>query len=236
MDYKESSKILKFFTRDLGKISVMAQGSYKKSSKSFSATNLFNIAQYDLNEGRNFYYLKETNLISSNSFITSDLGLVASSNLVIEVINRVLEEGAKETEIYDLTRSFFIGLKEDPSNHRIRLVSYLLKFSSFLGFQPDLTSCLLCRTTKSLAYKPVFSRGGLVCGSCVGQMSPDYLTRGEFLLLNHLLYTKTSDLAQINPGEDIRLFKILMLVIDFLKTSFEIDHLNSESWIRRTNT
>lgn len=235
MDYKESSKILKFFTRDLGRISVMAQGSYKKSSKSFSATNLFNVAQYDLNEGRNFYYLKETNLIASNSFITSDLGLVASSNLVIEVINKVLEEGAKEVEIYELTRGFFMGLKEDPSNHRLRLVSYLLKFSSFLGFQPDFTSCLLCRTTKALSYKPVFSRGGLICGSCMGQKSLDDLTRSEFLLLNQLLYSKTANLAQIKPSQDVRLFKILMLVIDFLKTSFEIDHLNSESWIRRTN-
>ena len=58
--YKESSKIIEVFTKDMGKISINCQGVLKKNSKNLALTNRFILASFDLyRSGKDFYGLRE---------------------------------------------------------------------------------------------------------------------------------------------------------------------------------
>lgn len=233
MDYKEKSKILQVFTRDLGKISVMAQGAHGPRSKYFSSTNLFNIASYDLNKGKSFYYLRDAELIESNSFITGSLDLVIAGNLVLELLTKALQDQAREEKVYDLTLNFFANLKADPAKAYPRLLAYLLKFNSFLGFQPDLRACLSCGKTKADAYYIFPDMGGFVCSACSPYKGRGQLSRSEFALLNNLLYMKSEDIKDLEIKDGIGILKLLDLILEISKENFEIKELKSEKWLEK---
>lgn len=235
IEFKETSKILVLLTRELGKISVIAQGALKKTSKISSFTNLFNIVEYDLNKGRNFYYLKEGNILESNSFLTKNIRTIAGGNLVAEMINKAIQDGSIESDIYDLTISFFINLKNDPENVDLRIISYILKFISFLGFQPDLTACIRCGRTRANIYYPSLDEGGLICDECRVGLGKTQVNRNEFILLNNLIYSKSEDIGNIKVKDSVNVKKLLAVSLDFFKEAFEIDSLNSEKWLERLN-
>lgn len=235
IEFKETSKILILLTRDLGKISVMAQGAFKKTSKISSFTNLFNIVEYDLSKGKNFYYLKEGSLIESNSYLTKNIGTIAGGNLIAEMINKAIQDGSPEHDIYDLTISFFANMKNDPKNVDLRIISYILKFISFLGFQPDLTSCVRCRGTRADKYYPSLEDGGLICEECRVGLGQTPINRNEFILLNNLIYSKSEDIGDIIVREAVDVKKLLAVSLDFFKRAFEIKSLNSEKWLERLN-
>lgn len=234
MDYGDTSKILHIFTRSMGKISVMVKGARKKGSKNLAMSRLFAHGYFDLNRGKSFYYLKEAALEESNSFATESMDLVGGAGLVCEILDKIMPEGLAEEEVFDLSLAFFKGLKEDKDKLDLRLISYLVKLASFLGFQPDFTSCLICRKAAAGFYSPDFYSGGFVCSDCRGK-GPNAVSREDFRLLNHLLYLPSSSIKDLDVGDRSEPRKLLDLALNYIKISFDIDKLNSEHWLRRIN-
>lgn len=234
IDYGDTSKILHVFTRPMGKISVMVKGARKKGSKNLAMSRLFAHGYFDLSKGKTFYYLKEGKLEESNSSVTESMDLVGGAGLVCELLDKIMPEGLAEEEVFDLTLAFFTGLKEDGKNLDLRLISYLVKLASFLGFQPDFTSCLVCRKAGADFYSPDFYSGGFICSDCGGK-GPSAVSREDFRILNHLLYLPSSSIGDLDTHNEAEPRKLLDLAINYIKISFDIDKLNSEHWLRRIN-
>lgn len=234
MDFRETSKILTLFTREKGKIPLMAQGVRKKNSKTYPLVNLFSIGDYELNKGKSFYYLKDGSLVQSGYFASSSIDLLTTMSLVCELLDSFIREGIEEYEVYELTEGFFLDLKKDRSQLSLRMISYMLKFISFLGFRPKLTSCLSCDKREAAYYSPSYLNGGFICSNCRETSFGEVINRKDLLLLNRLLYLPTREISQIDiEGQDERLKKLFKITLTYIKYSFDKEKLNSEKWLKK---
>nr|WP_019138373.1 DNA repair protein RecO [Peptoniphilus timonensis] len=57
MDFGESSKIIRVFTKEYGKISIMVKGAMSPRSKNLSVSQVFGVNEYLLKKGQSFFIL-----------------------------------------------------------------------------------------------------------------------------------------------------------------------------------
>ena len=55
MGFGESSKIIRVFTRNYGKVSIMVKGAMTPKSKNLSVSQVFGLNEYFLKKGQNFF-------------------------------------------------------------------------------------------------------------------------------------------------------------------------------------
>lgn len=65
LKYQETSKILSIYTKKMGKISVMAKGANRPKSTLIANTQPFSYNEFQLSEGRNFFYINQADIIDS---------------------------------------------------------------------------------------------------------------------------------------------------------------------------
>ncbi len=123
-DYSETSQLVWLYTRDFGKIKVIAKGSRKKLR-----IDLFNICEFVFYKSRGElhtlgeYYIQET-----FDKIRQDLHRVAVASYIAELVNVFTGLEDPSPEIYSLVVSAFKNLAEgkDPRHvFETRLMQYL---------------------------------------------------------------------------------------------------------------
>src|SRR5690554_3821370 len=100
--YKESSKILKVYTKELGKISIMAQGVMKPKSQYLSSTEIFSISDFQLKKGKSFYYIESCDLDESNYTLRQDMDKMILGFYVMELIDKSIPDEEENNIIFDL--------------------------------------------------------------------------------------------------------------------------------------
>lgn len=231
--YKETSKILKVYTKKVGKISVMAQGAYRPKSKVTASTQSFSYSEYQLQEGRSFYYLSEGDIIDSFYSIRDNMERIVYGFYMLELIDKSTPDEEENEKLFLLLEKglrILSGLEKDYLKF---IVSYELKYISFLGYRPFLSSCVICNSPTGQRIKFSISNGGIICESC---FSHDYTSKNiDYPLLsamNDLIFTSLDDLDKIRVSEST-LISLHKLLVDYIlynidRSEFKsLDILNS---------
>lgn len=121
-----------FFTKDLGKILVLAKGVRKITSRRSSFLETGNLVNVILNRKNDQYYLKEINLISGFYNIKSNKNKINLIYQLFYVLDKILPENQKEEDVYKLTKSFFIKINQIETNKII--YQFLNKIFIKLGY------------------------------------------------------------------------------------------------------
>lgn len=88
-NYQESSKILEVFTKDLGKISIIAKGVLKKKNTNLSSTQRFVKVSYNLyRSGNRFYGIKDAYLINSYSKSNKNFDIIIYKSAICDLLLR----------------------------------------------------------------------------------------------------------------------------------------------------
>ena len=93
--FKDTSKILNIYTKDLGKIPVMAKGAYKANSKLMASTQVFSYNEYVLKKGKTFYYLNQGNTIEAFYNMRENIERFVYGSYILELIEKSSPEGEK---------------------------------------------------------------------------------------------------------------------------------------------
>lgn len=224
-DFRNTSKIVQIYTDKLGRISVMARGSYRKNSPLASLTRAYSLVSLDLTKGRNFYYIREGELVSANQFVASSMALSVMVQLVSEILLRTTAEEERDENTFLLVKAFIEALEKKKDLSRDLASSFLIKYASFQGFRPRFESCI-CGEKKTIAFS--LSQGGMVCSRCL-EMAIN-LETDEVLALNQLLYRPFLEIGGLKASQSKKLFN---LCLQYIKYSFSIEKFNIESWIKR---
>jgi DNA repair protein RecO (recombination protein O) len=166
--FRESSDVIVFYSRSLGKVKFLARGRRRPSSQLGAPLELFTLSEVVMyiKEGRDLQTVKEAKLIASLPELTKDYIRYIYASAVCEFVDRTLAESDGSRALFDLTWSGIELMAGDPEeNLPVLFDSYLLKALSILGHRPTLRSCVTCRSRTGLTH---FSpeRGGVVCSSC----------------------------------------------------------------------
>lgn len=123
--------MLTVLTDRYGKISVVARGVRRITSRRAGNIELLNRVKLHLFKSKN-YTLTEAEAIEVFPKLKENLVLVTSSFHVIELIDRLTAEGQINRSLYDLTVSVLQLLEKNP--RQIFLRAFEVKVLSLLGF------------------------------------------------------------------------------------------------------
>ena len=133
--------------------------------------------------------------------------------------------------VYKLVENTFEAFENAASNQINIFLAFLLKYISFSGFKPNLSTCGVCG--KKVISNEVFfseSQSSLICEDDKYIIRDRiFLDKEEFAYLKGLLYTKSEDLENLNPPENQN--KIIRLIINYTLDKLEINRFSSIDWV-----
>ncbi len=225
--FKETSKILTIYTNKYGKISAMARGAYNPKSSLIASTQSFSYNEYSLYKGRNFYYINQADVIDSFYSIREDINRMMYGSYLLELINlSTVEEDRNEKLFFLLLKGLSILSKTKKSFLKL-ILSYELKYISFLGYRPSLDRCIVCNREDFKKIKFSINKGGIICPSCQS-IEPycEYMDFDMYKAMKMLLYTPLDQVFAINISGDT-MFKLHEIMVKYILNKIERKQFNS---------
>lgn len=116
VNFGEADRILTIYTRQCGKIKVLAKGIRKITSKKSGSLELFNWVRLCLAHGRTWDIVTETQTVRSFRTWRKDLRKVALAYHFSELIERLTPENVRNEEVFHLLAGSLLGLSHAGAN------------------------------------------------------------------------------------------------------------------------
>src|SRR5690606_11414490 len=137
--YRETSIIVKIFTRELGLKSYLVNSIRREKSKAkiafYQPLNLLDLVVYD-REGNSLNRISETKLYYAFQRIPFDFYRSGVALFVGEVLGKAIYENYHNEDLFDFVQESVIYLDRETTNLSIYPLSFLLQLTVFLGFAP----------------------------------------------------------------------------------------------------
>jgi len=101
-DYGENNKIVTLYTREFGKVGVMARGAKKPSSRLAAVTQLFTYGHFLFQASSGLGGLQQGEMISSMRSIREDLFLTAHASFMVDLTDKVTEDKKTNPFLFEL--------------------------------------------------------------------------------------------------------------------------------------
>lgn len=134
-NFGEADKILTFFTKHHGKISLIAKGIRRTTSRKGGHLELFNQVKVFVAKGRNLDVVTEAEVINAFKDWRRDLKKVAVAYQLCELVDKLTAELVENQEVYDLLLNSFTNLLP-VANHQSLIANFELSLLQSLGFWP----------------------------------------------------------------------------------------------------
>jgi DNA repair protein RecO (recombination protein O) len=166
-DFRETSRIATFFTRDFGKVKGVLKGIRKDPKKFGSSVEKFSVNDIVYYQYRNsdLHLVSHCDMKNFFSGLRRDLERMTAASYASELIDTLMPAEEQNLEIYDLMQVFLQCLQTTEDVSKL-VQTFQIKILSISGFKPHLETCVRC--SKELEERPCFSLhlGGLLCGEC----------------------------------------------------------------------
>lgn len=144
--YSESSRVLRFYTRELGLLGVMARGVRKGASKGRGSPGTFGegIAAIVVRETRELQSLREFTPMKTRFGLAGDFRRLAGASIAAEL---VLRHAGQEphAELYDALSEGLDRLEAvTPADVHGEVLALGWRMVQILGFGPELSACTAC--------------------------------------------------------------------------------------------
>lgn len=167
-EYGESSKILTLYTRDYGRLKVLAKGARRLKSRFGGVLDLINYVTivFYQKETRDLQLLSQADLVRPFLHLREDLHRLALASALVELIDRTESGQMPNPRLFKLLVGCLIGIDES-GNAEVYFDYFTLHFLGFAGFRPRLRRCLHCgQKPKGYVVNFQFRRGGYFCENC----------------------------------------------------------------------
>lgn len=198
MAFKESSKIINIFTKDMGIIGCISKGCKSLKSKLRVPSEKFAYGTFHM-------YYKEDGLSTlidadiKDYFINikSDILKVSYLTYICELSTNAFKESQSE-EIYPLMINTILKIEE---GHSPRILTNILEiqYLSYLGINLNLDSCVKCGSSKVVTLS--LSKGGYICANC--RTNEALMNEKVMKMLRLYYYIDISKISDINIDEKV---------------------------------
>jgi DNA repair protein RecO (recombination protein O) len=162
----EADRILTVFSKENGKLRVIAKGVRKTTSRKAGHVELFMRSALQLAQGRDFWILTQAEAINSFLPLRDDLQKMGVASYVIELLDKFTYEDGPNPQLYKLVVETLERLAAGDSIF-IVLRFYEMRLLDLLGYRPQLFQCIGCQQ-EIKAEDQYFSAlvGGVICPRC----------------------------------------------------------------------
>jgi len=180
-NYKDADKILTIFSREKGKITAVAKGVRKISSRRAGNLDTLNQIKVGLSESLHGYKtISEVTTLDSFNLLKKSPRNLKHLYYVLELVFRLLEEEQESPMIYELLLDTLRNLEFTESKLG-EITKFEISLLKYLGYALSLEKCVSCGRVFDDSWESArfsYSHGGLLCPDCFGNgitLSPETL-------------------------------------------------------------
>lgn len=205
--FQESSSIVRIFTREQGKIAVIAKGARRLKSE-------FRGLLEPLNHIEAIYYYKSTRDVQTlskiellNSFLASAASIESTilGTALLEIIDKIVHDHQHDSEIFDSTVTHLKTMEAKPDYSKFVFIRFLQNLAEIMGYRLNVETCRRCRAAllDGAFYDP--GNAVLLCADCGQHFSSGHrLSQQDLAFLTEPTITEAGPL--INEEKLRRLF------------------------------
>lgn len=187
-NYKENDTLVTVYTKNFGKLNLVARGTKKTKSKLAAHLEPLVLSDLMILKGRGRDYIGAALLRNAYQNIRGDLNKIYYAGRALNLFNRLVKEGHPDERLFFLLTRWLETVDEFENKNsdqdlskedgELLLAFFAFKLLAELGYQPELYHCLGCgREIKSGANHFNFKNGGIIEEAC--------LDKKEFLELRY---------------------------------------------------
>jgi len=223
----ETSKILNLYTRDFGKLKVVAKGGRGPKSKfkgCLEPLTHIRVVYYD-KRTRDLQLLSQADLVDPHFRIIGDMKRTTLGLAAAELVDKAVAGEEPFPQVFDSLTSMLRGVDRGGGFLEGYLWFFESHFIDLMGYKPTWDACLECGG--SLGAEGGFFQpqsGGLLCSHC-GGAAGGLVVEGETLeILYWLQRNELKDVGNLNPSP-VQRAEIRKMFDLYFKT--HIDHMKS---------
>ncbi|MDA8235864.1 MAG: DNA repair protein RecO [Clostridia bacterium] len=213
--YSEADQLVTLFSRQRGKIPAIAKGVRKVKSRRRGGVQPFTHGAFVLYEGRSLDHITQGDVIDAFPALTADLDRLAYASYITELVDGLVEEGQQNEKVFLLLlTTLHLMTTEDPE---ILTRVFEMRLTNFLGYCPELDSCVNCGGELGTAVRFSPELGGVLCGRCLSHdPMAARLTPATLAVMKQLLKMDLRRLGVLKVNQGIRseLEKLLNRYLD----------------------
>jgi DNA repair protein RecO (recombination protein O) len=174
MKFRDTSRILTLYTRELGKVSVIAKGARDFKSKFGSALQPMNhvVAVFYRKEHHDLHLLSQCDVMKHRRRMTEEMERLAAGISIIDLVHGATHGEERNEELFATVVKALDAIEAVAANPGNIVYAFEVRLSEVLGFQPNFHECMRCRAalderaigTNGAGLR--LSQGGVLCATC----------------------------------------------------------------------
>lgn len=229
-------KMVILFTKKFGKIGAGSNIAETGKNKTSLALRPFTIGRYQIQKNGEYYNIFRADVVTSHYKIGENIDKYLNCSFILELTDKVIEEGDKNPRVYNLLLDFFQIIETRNQKYDTLVLAYEVKLLNAIGIMPNVESCVVCGEKNNLNHFSI-PDGGMICDECYVKHTENseesLIFSSNFVIINVVIYflrNPLEALKNISLQDDVskKLRKILRMYIDF---HLNIGKLKSEHMI-----
>jgi DNA repair protein RecO (recombination protein O) len=165
-DYGETNKVVTLYTREWGKVGVMARGAKKPNSRLSAITQLFTYGNFLVQKGNGMGSLQQGEIVSSFRSIREDIFLTAYASYIADLTDKATTDEKKANPfLFELLYQTLTLINEGYDCEIVTNI-YEMKMLGLFGLHPCLDKCSVCGSTSG-HFSFSIKEGGFLCHRCL---------------------------------------------------------------------
>jgi DNA repair protein RecO (recombination protein O) len=172
LDFQESSKIVRIYTKDYGKKSFIVKAARSKRSKTGNVVDPLNHLEvlFYQKDSRDIQMISDVALINFYPHLKNDYESLIYSSAITELIDRLIHEAEPNERLLKGTLRIFELINENVREAKKYFVKYLFFFLEELGYQLQMEKCSSCSAQLEFSPKIGFNyEKGFLCSECINK-------------------------------------------------------------------
>jgi DNA repair protein RecO (recombination protein O) len=204
--YRETSKIVTFYSEKFGKFKGVAKGARETKSKFGAALEpmaYVSIVLYK-KEHRDLHMISQSEIVRLFPRLHSDLARITAGLSVVELTDAAMHDEEPNEPVFRLVIQAISELDTATKNLDNVLYFFRLHLLDLMGFKPDFQACVRCKkklvqlTPDGKTAQFDVQAGGIVCKSCAMRFPRRVnLTLGTVKILRALQEAALSDVTVV---------------------------------------
>ncbi len=213
-DFRETSLIVNFYTRDFGKLSGILKGIRQEPAKFASTLEPFSLNEIIFYKKINtsLHLVSQCDMRNNFRLIRQNISRIGLASIMMELLQAVMPAEDKNEEVFELAKACLIELEVNNNPDKIMTI-FKIKMLALSGFKPHFDSCVCCDARILGQAKFSLSLGGLLCGHCRGKdLSARSIFRGTVASILHI--EKNEFRSNLNLGMNPQIKKELNVILN----------------------
>ena len=189
-DYSETSQIVTLFTRNNGKVRLIAKGSKRPRSSFGGAIDRLQLVQavFSVRWRDGLGQLTELSISETLPGLHTKLKPFYAAALLSEILASATEELDPAEELFKIAADTLRRLSSGDDS-AILIYRFQVQALRILGLMPELQACVACRRERPRGRSGIFSSlaGGVICRRCLSQQGEGLTISGKALDALYLL-------------------------------------------------